>query len=89
VRIVNLDRVTYRNFVVQSVRSPKILAATKPCAVQRDGVAAGAEFIWKYTAKCKTALRPGKALNIGLTTEGRGRIKVFVVVNNVSLTITK
>jgi hypothetical protein len=89
VRIVNRDQVTYRHFIVQSLRTPKIVAATKPCVVQRDGTANGTEFIWRYRATCKKALAPGRALNIRLTTEGRGRINVFVVVKNTSVTITK
>ena len=88
VQIVNRDDVTYRHFVIQSVRTPKILAATKPCVVQRDGTSNGVTFIWRYRATCKKALAPGRTLNVRLTTQGSGRISVFVVVKNTPISIT-
>jgi hypothetical protein len=89
VHIVNRDDVAYRHFRVQSVRSPKIVAATKPCVVHRVGVANGLEFVWRYMATCKKLLAPGRTMNIRLTTQGRGRISVLVFVNNTPVTITK
>ena len=88
VRIVNRDQAPYRQFVIQSVRTPKIVGATKPCAVQRDGVANGTEFIWRYTAKCNKTLAPGRTLNIVLTTQGKGRLSAYVVVKSTLVPIT-
>jgi hypothetical protein len=89
VQIVNRDDVPYRHFRIQSVRTPKIVAATKPCVVHRFG-AATPEFVWRYMATCKRVLPPGRTMTIRLTTEGRGRIDVLVFVNaNTSVTITK
>jgi hypothetical protein len=83
VRIANRDQVTYRDFVVQSINKPRIIAATKPCAVQRDGNSAGATFNWRYRATCRKTLAPGKTIDIRLTTSNEsGRIDVFVVVNH-------
>ena len=87
VQIVNRDQVTYRHFRVQAVRTPKIVAATKPCVVHRMGTATP-QFVWRYMATCKKALPPGRTLNIRLTTEGRGRIEVYVIVDNISVAIT-
>lgn len=83
VRIANRDQVTYRDFVVQSINKPRIIAATKLCAVQRDGNSAGATFNWRYRATCRKTLAPGKTIDIRLTTSNEsGRIDVFVVVNH-------
>jgi hypothetical protein len=83
VRIANRDQVTYREFVVQSINTPRIIAATKPCAVRRDGNSAGANFNWRYRATCRKTLAPGKTIDIRLrTSKGSGTIDVFVVVNH-------
>lgn len=92
VHIANRDRVSYRTFIVQSWNTPKILAAraTRPCPVDRFGASVGVTFNWRYRATCNTALAPGKALDIRLTTSrGSGRIEVFVVVNGVLSRISK
>jgi hypothetical protein len=82
VRIVSRDQVTYRDFVVQTINKPRIIAAMKPCVVQRDGNAVGATFNWRYRAICRKTLAPGKTVDIRLTTSNaRGNIDVFVVVN--------
>ena len=87
VHLVNRDQVTYRNFWVESIRTPRITAATaanKSCPVLRNGLSAGATFIWRYKVKCRSALAPGKTLDIRLTTSsGGGRINVSVVVDGV------
>lgn len=87
VHLVNRDHVTYRNFWVESVRTPRITAATaanKPCPVLRNGMSAGTTFIWRYKVKCRRVLAPGKTLDIRLTTSGGGgKILVSVVLNGV------
>jgi hypothetical protein len=81
VHIVNHDRLTYRQFLVQSEIKPVITAA-KPCGfVQRDGAFNGTTFNWRYRATCRKVLPPGKSFDFYLTTSGGGRIQVFVVVN--------
>jgi hypothetical protein len=66
------------------MNKPRIIAATKPCSVARDGSAAGATFNWRYRATCRRALAPGKTFNIHLTTSsGSGKVDVFVVVDRV------
>jgi hypothetical protein len=88
--IVNHGRVTYREFVAQSVNRPRIIAATKPCVVQRDANFNGATSNWRYRATCRRALAPGKALKIGLTTSrGNGSIAVYVGVNGELVLISK
>jgi hypothetical protein len=88
VSIVNHDQIAYRNFIVQTVNKPRIIAASKPCAVQRDGNFVGSKFNWRYQARCTKTLAPGQTFKIRLTTsEGRGRIDVLVVVNGVYLRI--
>jgi hypothetical protein len=90
VRIVNRDQVTYRDFVVQTINKPRIIAATKPCLVQRDGNAVGATFNWRYRATCRKTLAPGKSIDIRLTTSNtRGKIDVFVVVNRALVHVSK
>lgn len=85
VSIANHDQVAYRNFIVQTINTPKIIAASKPCSVQRDGNFVGSKFDWRYQARCTKTLAPGQMFNIRLTTSGgRGRIDVLVVVNGVS-----
>ena len=87
VHIVNRDQVTYREFRLESTRTPRITAATaanKQCPVLRNGASNGVTFIWSYRATCKRALAPGKTLDVRLTTSsGSGRINVSVVVNGV------
>ena len=91
VRIVNRDQVTYREFVVESYKAPRITAATaanKPCPVSRNGVSTGVAFIWNYRATCRRALAPGQTLNIRLTTSrGSANFLVSVVVKGVKLRI--
>ena len=90
VRIANRDHVAYKDFVVQSVNKPKIVAAARPCAVQRDGNSAGATFNWRYRAACRKPLAPGKTIEIRLTTSTEsGKIDVFVVVNNALVHISR
>jgi hypothetical protein len=79
VHIVNRDTVTYDSFVVQSVRSPRITGATKPCRVERDLNYNGTTSTWRYKARCRKALAPRHALDIRLTTVGGGRLAVYVV----------
>jgi hypothetical protein len=90
VRIGNRDRVSYRDFVVQSINKPRIISATKPCAVQRDGNAVGATFNWRYRAMCRKTLAPGKTIDIRLrTSNGKGRIDVFVVVDHALVPVSR
>jgi hypothetical protein len=80
VHIVNRDRATHRRFVIQSINKPVIKAA-KPCGfIQRDGFSIGPIANFRYRARCRKALGPGKSFNVYLTTSGCGRIDVFVVV---------
>ena len=91
VRIVNRDQVTYREFLVESYKAPRITAATaanKPCPVSSNGVSTGVAFVWNYRATCRRALAPGQTLNIRLTTSrGRANFLVSVVVKGVKLRI--
>jgi hypothetical protein len=83
VHIVNHDRVTYRNFIVETQNKPQLIAVTKPCVIERDGGFIGTTYRWRYRAVCKKAVAPGKTFDIRLTTKGSGRIGVYVVVKDV------
>jgi hypothetical protein len=92
VHIVNRDRIMYRDFVVQSTWTPRITGATaadKRCSVQPDGSSNGVTFIWRYRASCKRPLAPGRAFDIRVTTEGGGKMLVFVGVNGALMRINK
>ena len=84
VHIVNHDRVTYREFDVETAIKPVLIRATPCGGVRRDGASNGVTFNWKYTVTCKKALPPGHAFDIHLTTSPqRGNIFVYVVVKKV------
>jgi hypothetical protein len=91
VRIVNRDQVAYREFLVESIKAPRITATTvanKPCPVLKNGAFDGVAFIYQWKATCKRTLAPGQTLNIRLTTSpGKGRFLVSVVVKGVKLRI--
>ena len=91
VRIANRDQVTYREFLVESIKAPRITATTaanKPCPVLKNGAFNGVAFIYQWKATCKSALAPGQTLKIRLTTSpGKGRFLVSVVLNGARLRI--
>jgi hypothetical protein len=80
VHIVNRDRVPYGRIVVQAIGSPRITAATKPCVIERDLGFEGTVSTWRYRATCKRSVAAGKTFDVRLTTAGKGRIVVYVVV---------
>jgi hypothetical protein len=89
VHIVNRDHVTYRNFIVETQNTPKLVAVNKPCAIERDLGFIGTVYRYRYRAVCKKAVAPGKTFDIRLTTSGSGRVNVFVVVKDVLSRINK
>jgi hypothetical protein len=60
VHIVNHDTVAYSRFVVQSIRAPKIIAATGRCVVEKDLGFNGTTSTWRYRAKCNKRLVEGR-----------------------------
>ena len=78
VHIVNTDNVPGYFFLITSTDSPKIVSASGPCKVFKVGTVIGIKQHTHYRAHCKVALRPGKAVDIRLTTSGNGNIGVTV-----------
>lgn len=83
VLIANRDTKAYNDFIIKATDSPKVTAASKPCAVASDTFTSGGKKHTDYRVECKKAVAPGKTLAVTLTTSGGGAITVYASVNGV------
>jgi hypothetical protein len=89
VHIVNHGTVRYGHFIVQAIGTPRIIAASRPCSVEKDLGFSGTKSTWRYRAACRRDIGRGQAFDVRLTTTGMGRLAVYVVVNGALVEIVQ